>query len=1083
MTHSGPVHVTFKVTRDKSQMITVRRRARLGLAVSAMLMYVAAGSLTAGAVAATIPPLEIQNFVARSLDANDRDYTVAGGHPEAAETSFSFPNLGGGVIPAGLNVEMVKQTFIDLPPGFVANPAAAARCTFSQLAVDPGQIPNCPAASAVGTVEIDTNSPLPAPNGTSKFVIYNMVPERGYPAQFGFNFAGKNVLLYPRLRSRAGQYGATVVSPGISTIGITRIQARFFGVPSQHALVGDQAVGGARVPLLTNPADCLVAVPATSMYADVWARPARLLSSGSADFGFPDLTDPLWKSATAVSPPGTGCDSPALVSQFAPSLDMRPTAGTGSSQVDAPSGFTVDLAFPQSNDPTDSSSTFDPSVPNAPALKDATVTLPEGVAISPSAADGLDGCSDLPGPGDQVHYETTDPVSCPDGSKVGSVVATSPLLAQRDPVTDAVIGAEPVSGDVFIIKPHAGDLDPAGVQDGKFRLLIQVDSRKFGVNLKLPGVVTADRVTGRLTARFEDNPQVPAKHLRLVFKPGSRAALVNPAVCGSAKTGGVFTPWSRGGTRSDGVAVPGTLDVTVGSSYAVSWDGNGAGCPSTLPFAPNVSASTLDPQARASSPFAFDLTRGDRQDVISGVNVGLPRGLLASVKDVSVCSDADANSGVCPVTSRVGSATVAAGPGDNPFYLRDQPVSLTGPYKGAPYGLAIAVHAVAGPFDLGTVVVRQALNIDPDDAHATVVSDPLPTIRDGVPFRVRRVHVVVDRPGFMRSPSSCDAKSIATSVFSASGQTVNLMTPIQFTGCDKLPFAPKLALKLTGAKEAKVGGHPGIEALVTQQPGEAGIKAVTVTLPLSLALDPNNAESESLCEYTDGLKDQCPAKSVIGTVTAISPLLKTPLNGKVYFVKGVRTDPKTGRQIRTLPTLLIELRGEIDVNLRATNSVPDNKHLTSTFPMIPDAPISSFSMKLNGGKKGILVITDGNDNICTAPQKPFLAAQAHNNKRLDTSTTMTVECPLAIASRTFTTNDVKVKISGLSAGRLTISGPGIATTRRTISTVTTATITAKLSATGKRLRHAKRDVRIKASFVPKGARKAKTAFSAKPKKR
>ena len=202
-------------------------------------------------------------------------------------------------------------------------------------------------------------------------------------------------------------------------------------------------------------------------------------------------------------------------------------------------------------------------------------------------------------------------------------------------------------------------------------------------------------------------------------------------------------------------------------------------------------------------------------------------------------------------------------------------------------------------------------------------------------------------------------------MFSAGGQTANLTTPIQFTGCEKLPFAPKLALKLTGAKEAKVGGHPGIEALVTQQPGEAGIKAVTVTLPLSLALDPDNAQSDSLCEYLDGLRNQCPAKSVIGTVTAISPLLKTPLNGKVYFVKGVRTDPKTGRQIRTLPTLLIELRGEINVNLRATNSVPDNKHLTNTFPMIPDAPISSFSLKLNGGKKGILVITDGNDNICS----------------------------------------------------------------------------------------------------------------------
>jgi hypothetical protein len=222
---------------------------------------------------------------------------------------------------------------------------------------------------------------------------------------------------------------------------------------------------------------------------------------------------------------------------------------------------------------------------------------------------------------------------------------------------------------------------------------------------------------------------------------------------------------------------------------------------------------------------------------------------------------------------------------------------------------------------------------------------------------------------------------------------------------------------------------------------------------------------------------------VIGSVTAISPLLKTPIDGKVFFVKGVRTDPTTGRQIRTLPTLLFEMRGEVDLNLRVTNSVPDNKHLTSTVTMIPDAPISSFSLKLNGGKKGILVITDGNSNICSVAQKPFMAAEAHNGRRLETATTMAVECPLAVASRAFTKSSVKVKVSGLAPGKLTISGAGIKTTRRTITTATSTTVTAPLTATGKRLRHAKRDVRIKATLLTKGAKKAQTAYSATPKKR
>jgi hypothetical protein len=248
-------------------------------------------------------------------------------------------------------------------------------------------------------------------------------------------------------------------------------------------------------------------------------------------------------------------------------------------------------------------------------------------------------------------------------------------------------------------------------------------------------------------------------------------------------------------------------------------------------------------------------------------------------------------------------------------------------------------------------------------------------------------------------------------------------------------------------------------------------------------LDPDNAESDSLCEYADGLKNQCPAKSVIGTVTAISPLLKTPVSGKVYFVKGIRTDPKSGRQIRTLPTLLMQLRGEINVNLRGTNSVPDNRHLTSTFPTVPDAPISSFSLKLNGGKKGILVITDGHSDICSTPQKPFLAAAGHNGKRLDTSTTMTVQCPLAIASRTFTKTSVRVKVSGLTAGKLTISGPGIKTTHRIITTATSTTLTAQLTNTGRHLRRTKQDVRIKATLQPKGTKKATTAYSAKARKK
>jgi hypothetical protein len=1043
------------------------------------LAMTVAGSVVVSPMAGAAPPpppLQVLDFTARAVDASDHYYTVAGGNPYEATAAFRFPYSGdasGGAGGIDIDVDDARMIFTDLPPGLLGSAAAATRCTPDELAAGASPAQNlCPADSKVGEIELTTNTPL------GVFNVYNMVPDRGYPAQFAFRFETQTVQVYPQLLPRTRGYALTLVSPGVPQINLRAIDATIFGLPADRTGGGS---GGVRLPFISMPSNCLDGSPTTNLFADSWMSPARTVASDVADFGLPDLSDPLWKSASAVAPPVTGCDAPALASQFRPSLDMRPTPTVGSTRADAPSGYTVKLDFPQSNDPTDSSSRFDPLVPMAPPLKDATVTLPEGVSISASGADGLDGCSDE-GPGDQVHYDNTDPVSCPEASKIGSVVATTPLLVARDPQTDAVIGAEPVGGDVYIIKPHSGDLDPAGNQDGRFRVLIQADSRKYGVNAKIPGVVTADRTTGRLVARFENNPQLPLKHVELTFKPGDRAALANPSACGGATSAGVFTPWSRGGTRSDGVVVPGTPDATSSSSFDVSWDGQGAGCPSSVPFAPAMAAGTADSQAGSSSPFTFDLTREDRTEVINGLNVSLPGGLLAAIKNVALCSDADADAGTCPLASRVGSASVAAGAGGRPFYLSGQPVSLTGPYKGAPYGLAIAVRAVAGPFDLGTVVVRQALQVDPDDAHVTVASDPIPTIRDGVPFRVRRIHVSVNRPGFVQLPTSCEAKTVAAAASSPSGQTANLSVPFQATGCSKLSFAPKLAMKLTGAKEAKVGGHPGLETLVTQTLGESGFKNLTVTLPLSLALDPNNAESDSLCEYTDGLKNQCPEKSVIGTMTAISPLLKGPLSGKIYFVKGVRTDPKSGRQIRTLPTLLIQLRGEVNINLRATNSVPDNKHLTTTFASVPDAPLSSALVKLNGGKKGILVVTDDHDDICYTPQKPFLAAAAQSGDRFDAATTMTVQCPLAVVSRTFTKTAVRVRVSGIGAGKLTVSGPGLKTSRRTISSATSAIVTLKLTSKGRQMRKARRDIRVKAAFVAKGAKTPKTAYSAKPKR-
>jgi hypothetical protein len=1003
------------------------------------------------------------NFIARSLDQNDDDDTVAGGHPYEATTSFSIPVRSGSQ--SLLPVEGIRSTFVRLPPGFVGNAAAAPRCELTGLSGS-GVVPNCPAASQVGQLTLGTLGDA----NLLTYQIFNMVPEHGYPAEFAFKLSDNTVVMYPQLRSRAEGYGLTVTVPGADRLQISSIKATFFGVPSDRS-----GVGGPRVPLLTNQVDCLLARPATEMIMDSWEHPARKLADGT-----PDLTDSNWKTAIAPAPPVTGCDAPGLASQFAPTLSAVPTPDTGSTQAGAPTGYSVDLSFLQSNDPTDPTTTFDPDVPAAPALRDATVMLPAGVAISPSSADGLDGCSDLasaPG-GDQVRLDSTLPVTCPDASKIGTVVATSPLLAAHDPDTDEVTGAQPINGDIYIIRPHPGDLSPAGDQDGTFRLLIQVESERDGLNVKLPGVVTADKATGRLTARFEDSPQLPVKHLSLTFKGGDRAPLVNPSTCGAATTTSVMTPWSRGGTRSDGVTVPGTPDVTPRSAFDVSWDGKGAACPSALPFAPTLTAGVVDRAAGHSSSFTLTINKEDRQQNIEHLDVSLPQGLLANIKNVPFCAEEQAASGNCDPASQIGVTTVATGAGNSPLYVPQSgkaptAVYFAGPYKGAPFSLVIRVPAQAGPFDLGVVTVRAALSVDRQDAHVTVKSDPLPQVLDGVPVQYRKVNVLVNRPGFMLNPTHCEPSAITAGLVSPAGATAAPSTPFQTADCSKLRYNPKLSMALTGKGQTTDNKHPALTAHLVTNPGDAGAKTVTVTLPLSMALDPDNANG--LCEPTAAAAGDCPAASIVGHASAVS-VLKHPLTGPVYFVRGERTDPKSGRIIRTLPKLLVSLSGDgVTVDLHASSEVIADK-LVTTFDTLPDAPFSSFDLTIDGGKHGILVVSGA--NLCAGDQLAFAALQAQNGKRQDTQVQMSTPCTLGIVASSHTAKTLRLTVGGIGAGKISASGPGLTGTSRTIkSTTTVATLTPRLSKANQRklARHRNVKIKVKLTYTPKGTTKAKKA--------
>jgi hypothetical protein len=313
---------------------------------------------------------------------------------------------------------------------------------------------------------------------------------------------------------------------------------------------------------------------------------------------------------------------------------------------------------------------------------------------------------------------------------------------------------------------------------------------------------------------------------------------------------------------------------------------------------------------------------------------------------------------------------------------------LTGPYKGAPFGLSTAVRVIAGPFDLGMVVVRQAIHVDPIDAHITVVSDPLPVIVKGVPVRLRSINVNVNRPGFTINPTSCRPKQIKATMVSTTGAIHQATQHFQVGDCQALRLRPRLRMRLTGRKQLRDRGHPGVRAVLTQGPGQANLKKVQVKLPLSLALDPERAQSDDLCEFEAGLRVDCPRSSIIGRARAFTPVLNRPLTGPVYFVKNVRIHPRTGNRIRTLPTLLIPLKGEVDIHLRAKSDTQRSK-LVNTFSAIPDAPVSRFELTLRGGRRGILIV---NGNPCRRNRIADVKMDGQNGKRADRGVKIGMPC-------------------------------------------------------------------------------------------
>jgi uncharacterized repeat protein (TIGR01451 family) len=823
------------------------------------------------------------NFTAAVVGADGALDTQAGGRPAALVTNLDFPNAYFVSQSTGRErelqpVETVKQVVIDLPAGLVGNPLAAPTCGLTELSSGG----DCPAATKLGTLElIESAQSTPI----ESLPIYNVAPEPGYPASFGLVEPQTNTsaTLFAGLRS--GDYGVRVVSQNLPSFVINSgFTAIFYGDPAAQDMSPFMPL-----PLLTNSSDCTGEPLTVTAHVDSYQHPGRMLPNGE-----PDFSDPNWKAVTATLPPVTGCG--AL--QFNPSLDVTPET----SQAGAPAGYTVDLSIPQDEQPNGL---------GTPPLKRASVTLPEGVVLSPSAADGLVACSDA-----QFDQASTQPAGCSLASQIATVTAHTPILS------------ETVTGQVFVGEPECSPCTAQDAQEGKlFRLFLQAQIP--GATLKFVGTASTNPVTGQVTASFPGLVQQPIGDVQLQFKGGPRAPLANPRSCGTFTTTSELEPWSHQPAPGE---AQGTPDGTPSSAFATT------GCGSTSLFSPAFLAGAINNQAGGFSPLSVLISRTDQEQELSGVSVTTPPGLLGILKGVERCGEPQASQGACGAGSLIGHATALAGPGSHPFYVQGGQVYLTGPYKGAPFGLSIVVPAVAGPFNLGDVVVRSAIGVNPSTAQITVSSDPLPSVLDGVPLQIKDVNVSIDREGFTFNPTSCDPMGVTGILTSAQGASEGVSSRFQAAGCQGLAFKPSFKVS-TAAKTSKASGA-SLTVRYTQTAGQANTHSVAVNLPKQLPA--RLTTIQQAC--TEGEFNQnpasCPVGSEIGTATASTPVLSSPVSGPVYLVSHGGA---------AFPDVVAILQGE-GVTIDLTGSIDIKKGITSsTFASVPDAPISVFEMSLPEG--------------------------------------------------------------------------------------------------------------------------------------
>jgi hypothetical protein len=888
-------------------------------------------------------------YFAGTYEADGTPTTQAGSHPYASDVGVLVntvltPN-GKGIVPAG----DPRTIAVDLPPGFLGNPTATLRCTEGL------QDSECPIESQVGlaTPLITEFGSTPHPSG-----VHSVQAPIGYPAKFTFGVDGGlyQANLLASLRSDE-DYGVTITAPNLAQINPIygsfasiwgdpaspshdALRCRNFGAGGGHEC-GPVAKGTPERAFVTMGSDCAFQAeqpPFVKAAFDSWQEPG------------------IFSEEEFAVPAATGCDRLSL----AAALDLQPEKHEAAT----PSAFEARLTLPQEG-------LVEPEALATPPPKRTELTFPAGVTLNASAAAGLATCSEKQigfrefGPAPNHIRFDKEPQHCPDASKVGTVEVQTELLDN------------PLKGSLFLASENE---NPFG---SLLAVYLVIEDPSVGITIKLPGKMHADPQTGQLTTVFDDLPQAAVGKVRVNIKGGDRSPLATPDTCGQFATDGLLTPWSA---PESGPPTPAS------SSFEVTSGPNGSACangPSDRPFDLGLSAGSSSTQAGAFSPFSLRLTRPDGNQEIESLEIHTPAGFIASLKGVPECTDAEIAAAktstgkaeqanpACPTASQVGTTLAGAGVGPTPFYAPGK-LYLAGPYKGAPLSVVAITPAVAGPFDLGNVVIRSALRIDPETARITAQSDSIPRLLKGIPTAIRDVRINLDRRDWALNPTSCEASAVKVTARGASGAVADLSSRFQVGGCENLAFKPKFSAKLKGGTDR--GDLPAFSTTITypQGQGYANTRFVQVTLPRSEFLEQSHIRTVcTRVQFAEGggNGEHCPPGSIYGHVEATTPLLDQPLSGNAYLRSSDHT----------LPDIVLALKGppSLPIAVNAAGRV-DSIHgsIRTTFEAIPDAPISKVVLSMQGGKKGLLT---NSKNLCTAKRKPRMTVRmiAQNNAGAD----------------------------------------------------------------------------------------------------